>query len=90
MVFQKKRCKNTRIFRDNLQENGKSKRRKGHRWENGVQKGRVTAMSGSFGIRTDLAVESKEKYEKDNVEIKGVAIHEEYEESLDLNTTVVR
>lgn len=47
-------------------------------------------MSGSFGIRTDLAVESKEKYEKDNVEIKGVAIHEEYEESLDLNTTVVR
>ena len=90
MVFQKKRCKNTRIFRDNLQENGKSKRRKGHRWENGVQKGRVTAMSGSFGIRTDLAVESKEKYEKDNVEIKGVAIHEKYEESLDLNTTVVR
>ena len=90
MVFQKKRCKNTRIFRDNLQENGKSKRRKGRRWENGVQKGRVTAMSGSFGIRTDLAVESKEKYEKDNVEIKGVAIHEEYEESLDLNTTVVR
>ena len=90
MVFQKKRCKNTRIFRDNLQENGKSKRRKGRRWENSVQKGRVTAMSGSFGIRTDLAVESKEKYEKDNVEIKGVAIHEEYEESLDLNTTVVR
>ena len=28
-------------------------------------------MSGNFGIRTDLAVESKEKYEKDNVEIKG-------------------
>ncbi len=47
-------------------------------------------MSGSFGLRTDLAVESKEKYEKDNVEIKGVAIHEAYEESLDLNTTVVR
>ena len=47
-------------------------------------------MSGNFGIRTDLAVESKEKSEKDNVEIKGVAIHVEYEESLDLNTTVVR
>ena len=47
-------------------------------------------MSGSFGIRTDLAVESKEKYEKDNVEIKGVAIQEKYEEALDLNTTVVR
>ena len=37
-------------------------------------------MSGNFGIRTDLAVESKEKYEKDNVEIKGVAIQEKYEE----------
>lgn len=45
-------------------------------------------MSGNFGIRTDLAVESKEKYEKDNVEIKGVAIQEKYEEALDLNTTV--
>ena len=47
-------------------------------------------MSGNFGIRTDLAVESKEKYEKNNVEIKGVAIQEKYEEALDLNTTVVR
>ena len=37
-------------------------------------------MSGNFGIRTDLAVESKEKYEKDNVEIKGVAIQEKYED----------
>ena len=46
-------------------------------------------MSGNFGIRTDLAVESKEKYEKDKVEIKGVAIQEKYEEALDLNTTVV-
>ena len=36
-------------------------------------------MSGNFGIRTDLAVESKEKYEKDNVEIKGVAIQEKYD-----------
>ena len=40
-------------------------------------------MSGNFGIRTDLAVESKEKYEKDNVEIKGVAIQEKYEEALE-------
>lgn len=47
-------------------------------------------MSGNFGIRTDLAVESKEKYEKDNVEIKGVTIYENYEEALDLNTTVVQ
>ena len=39
-------------------------------------------MSGNFGIRTDLAVESKEKYEKDNVEIKGVAIQESILSSL--------
>ncbi|MBS6196282.1 MAG: GPR endopeptidase [Clostridiales bacterium] len=47
-------------------------------------------MLGSYRVRTDLAVESKEKFEKDNVEIKGVAIHEKYEEDLDLRTTVVR
>lgn len=47
-------------------------------------------MLGSYRVRTDLAVESKEKFEKDNVEIKGVAIHEEYQEELDLRTTVVR
>ena len=47
-------------------------------------------MSGNFARRTDLAGESKEMYEKNNVEIKGVAIQEKYEEALDLNTTVVR
>ena len=46
-------------------------------------------MLGSYRIRTDLAVESKEKFEKDNVEIKGVEIHEDYQEKLDLRTTVV-
>ena len=46
-------------------------------------------MLGSSRIRTDLAVESKEKFEKDNVEIKGVEIHEDYQEKLDLRTTVV-
>ena len=46
-------------------------------------------MLGSYRVRTDLAVESKEKFEKDNVEIKGVEIHEDYQEKLDLRTTVV-
>lgn len=46
-------------------------------------------MLGSYRVRTDLAVESKEKFEKDNVEIKGVAIHEDYQKELDLRTTVV-
>jgi spore protease len=47
-------------------------------------------MLGSYRVRTDLAVESKEKFEKDNVEIKGVEIHEDYEENLDLRTTIVK
>lgn len=46
-------------------------------------------MLGSYRVRTDLAVESKEIFEKDNVEIKGVEIHEDYQEKLDLRTTVV-
>ncbi|MCI6432294.1 MAG: GPR endopeptidase [Oliverpabstia sp.] len=46
-------------------------------------------MLGSYRVRTDLAVESKEKFEKDNVEIKGVEIYEDYQEKLDLRTTVV-
>ena len=47
-------------------------------------------MLGSYRVRTDLAVESKEKFEKDHVEIKGVSIHEEYQEELDLRTTLLR
>lgn len=47
-------------------------------------------MLGSYRVRTDLAVESKEKFEKDHVEIKGVAIYEKYQEELDLRTTLVR
>lgn len=47
-------------------------------------------MLGSYRVRTDLAVESKEKFEKDHVEIKGVTIHEKYQEELDLRTTLVK
>ena len=47
-------------------------------------------MLGTYRVRTDLAVESREKFEKDNVEIEGVAIHESYQESKDLKTTVVK
>ena len=35
-------------------------------------------MSTDISPRTDLALEIREKYEKDNVEIKGVIINEEY------------
>ncbi len=47
-------------------------------------------MLGTYRVRTDLAVESREKFEKDNVEIEGVVIHESYQESKDLKTTVVK
>ena len=30
-----------------------------------------------FQVRTDLALETKEKFEEDNVELKGVRIYEE-------------
>ena len=30
-----------------------------------------------FQVRTDLALETREKFEEDNVEIKGVRIEEE-------------
>ena len=33
-------------------------------------------MLGKFNIRTDLALEAKESFEEDNVEIRGVRIHE--------------
>lgn len=47
-------------------------------------------MLGNYRVRTDLAVESKEKFEKDNVEISGVVIHEDYDKERDLRTTVVK
>lgn len=47
-------------------------------------------MTGKNRIRTDLALESREKFEKNNVEVEGVEIHEEYKEDLDLRTTVVQ
>ncbi|MGI6095848.1 MAG: GPR endopeptidase [Lachnospiraceae bacterium] len=41
-------------------------------------------------IRTDLAVEAKEKYEEDHVEIRGVVIEEDYNEEKDIRTTTVK
>ena len=34
-----------------------------------------------FQVRTDLALETREKFEEDNVEIKGVRVEEEYREN---------
>lgn len=41
-------------------------------------------------IHTDLALETKEKYEEDNVEIRGVIIEEDYNEERDIRTTTVK
>lgn len=41
-------------------------------------------------VRTDLALEAKEKYEEDNVEIRGVVIEEDYNEEKDIRTTTVK
>ena len=39
-------------------------------------------------IHTDLALEAKEKFEEDNVEIRGVVIEEDYNQEKDIRTTV--
>ena len=41
-------------------------------------------------IHTDLALEAKEKFEEDQVEIRGVVIQEDYNEAKDIRTTVVK
>lgn len=46
-------------------------------------------MLGKFNIRTDLALEAKESFEEDNVEIRGVRIHETEDEENEIHTTRV-
>ena len=47
-------------------------------------------MLGSRRIRTDLALETTERFAEENAEIRGVEVHEEYEEEKDVRTTVVK
>lgn len=42
-----------------------------------------------FRVRTDLAVEAKESFEEDNVEIRGVRIDENYDKKHEINITRV-
>lgn len=46
-------------------------------------------MLGKFNIRTDLALEAKESYEEDNVEIRGVRIDEGEDQENEITTTTV-
>ncbi|MBE5961836.1 MAG: GPR endopeptidase [Lachnospiraceae bacterium] len=46
-------------------------------------------MKGDSKIRTDLALEVRESFEEDDVEIKGVVLEEEYLEEKDVKVTTV-
>ncbi|MCI5994621.1 MAG: GPR endopeptidase [Blautia sp.] len=46
-------------------------------------------MLGKFNIRTDLALEAKESFEEDHVEIRGVRISETEDEQNEIRTTHV-
>lgn len=47
-------------------------------------------MLSSYSIHTDLALEDKERYESDNVEISGVSVEEFYDEEKEIRTTEVK
>ena len=40
-------------------------------------------MIEKYSIRTDLALEDKERFESDNVEVQGVSLKEDYDEERD-------
>lgn len=46
-------------------------------------------MVGSYKIRTDLALENREKFERDHVEVEGVILKREYDQEQDIRTTRV-
>ena len=47
------------------------------------------SMAGRSRIRTDLALEATERFQAENVEVRGVEIRERYDEEKDVRTTVV-
>ena len=47
-------------------------------------------MIEKYSIRTDLALEEKERFESDNVEIQGVGLEEEYDEEREIKVTTVK
>ena len=46
-------------------------------------------MLEKYRIRTDLALEEKERFDDDNVEIKGVVVEEDYDEEKEIRVTKV-
>ncbi len=47
-------------------------------------------MLEKYNVRTDLALESKERFEADNVEVQGVTLEETYNEDLEIKITNVK
>lgn len=47
-------------------------------------------MVEKYKIRTDLAMERKERFESDHVEVSGVVLEEEYDEEKEIKITTVR
>ena len=47
-------------------------------------------MVEKYKIRTDLAMEQKERFESDHVEVSGVVLEEEYNEEKEIKITTVR
>ena len=47
-------------------------------------------MVEKYKIRTDLAMEQKERFESDHVEVSGVVLEEEYDEEREIKITTVR
>ena len=46
-------------------------------------------MLRNYSVRTDLALEEKERFESDDVEIQGVVLEEDYDEEQELRVTRV-
>ena len=46
-------------------------------------------MLRNYSVRTDLALEEKERFESDNVEIPGVVLEEDYDEEREMRITRV-
>ena len=47
-------------------------------------------MLNSYNIHTDLALEDKERFESDNVEVSGVSVEEVYNDEKDIQVTTVK
>lgn len=47
-------------------------------------------MIEKYSVRTDLALEEKERFESDNVEIHGVVLEEEYDDQCEMRITRVK